>query len=148
MCVYRSRKHRQRKVNKPGEGGGGRGKQYNWGGGGGGGGFPCDWPNTNGEGGGGGGKGAGVPIFTTGWLFLRRFHPALSSSSRGTSLLPARGCGGALQAPLSGSGALPQKLSLFMLQIPLKISRLPCEYMYMYHSRGGGRYFIVGGVKL
>ena len=73
-----------------GGGGGGRGKVKL----GGGGSLAIGRIRTGG--GGGGGVVHGVP--TTGCLFYiqRRFHPALSSSGRGTSLSPARGCGGVL----------------------------------------------------
>ena len=55
-------------------------------------------PNTKGGGGGGGGGGEGDPhIHYWTALLLRRFHLALSSTSgRGTSLSPARECGGVL----------------------------------------------------
>ena len=75
-------------MNKPGGGG-----KLKLGGGGGGGGSA----KYERGGGGGGGFAGGPHIHYWMALLLRRFHPALSSTcGRGTSLSPARGCGGAL----------------------------------------------------
>ena len=81
----------------------------------------------------GGGGGAGVPMYTTAWIYgssTTAFHSVLVQRP---GHLPVASKGGGegvsvkLLAPPSESGAPLQKLSHFMLQIPLKISRLVCE---------------------
>ena len=68
-------------------------------------------------------------------LLLRRFHPALSSSGRGTSLSPTRACEERCKLPNRGLGRSPRSFHTLRFK---SLSRLPCEYMYMYpHQKNG-----------
>ena len=80
---------------------------------------------------GGGGGGAWGPHIHY-WMALLYYGVSTRHSRLAAEAPPSRQQGGVGECCKSPD---PQKLSHFTLEIPLKISRLPCEYMNMYSHR-------------